>query len=189
MAQMSTTKTAIYLLRFNVALQIAILAIVINLLLAIFTFLNGLNSLYCAFGIDCVIGVITSSILVWRFASNRSETLANPQDEQVYLLNSYKEGYGYSKSDIVCRSVDYFDSSIESDNPSDQQRELWSTFWLGQVMIISGIGVIVRTLLELIAHSSSIHQHGMILEEHSNDLVSFQNSSCKKFQQMMPFYR
>ena len=55
-AKLSTTKTAIYLLRFNVALQIAVLAILINLLLAIFTFYFGLNSLYCAFGTDCIIG-------------------------------------------------------------------------------------------------------------------------------------
>lgn len=53
---LSKTTFALYLLRFNVALQIAFAANIINLALAIATFWYGLNSLYCAFGMDCVIG-------------------------------------------------------------------------------------------------------------------------------------
>lgn len=53
---LSKTTFALYLLRFNVALQIAFAANIINLVLAIVTFCYGLNSLYCAFGMDCVIG-------------------------------------------------------------------------------------------------------------------------------------
>lgn len=53
---LSKTTFALYLLRFNVALQIAFAANIINLALAIATFWYGINSLYCAFGMDCVIG-------------------------------------------------------------------------------------------------------------------------------------
>ena len=171
----STTKTAIYLLRFNVALQIAILAIAVNLLLAIFTFLNGLNALYCAFGIDCVIGVITSCILVWRFASSKKESIEDMQDQHTFILVSYREGYGYTKSDALCDSIDYFDSNIKFDD-LDHQRELWSTFWLGQVMVMSGIGVVIRTAVELVAHFS-LHAHGLQTELNI-DIVSLYCAHC-----------
>lgn len=61
---LSTTTVALYLLRYNMALQIAATAIVINLLLSVATFYFGLNSLYCAFGMDCVIGKFFALILV-----------------------------------------------------------------------------------------------------------------------------
>lgn len=154
-AKISTT-TAVYLLRFNVSLQIAVFAIAINLFLAVFTFYYGLNALYCAFGIDCVIGVITSSILVWRFASSKQEKLL----EQVHLLRSYQKGlsaemYSQTKS----AQYDLFDSTIETNDPQDHVRELWSTFWLGQVMIVSGAGIIVRTIVELVTHALELANH------------------------------
>lgn len=154
-AKISTT-TAVYLLRFNVSLQIAVFAIAINLCLAIFTFYYGLNALYCAFGIDCVIGVITSSILVWRFASSKQEKLL----EQVHLIRSYQNGLTtevYTKSKSA--QYDLFDSTIETDDPQDHVRELWSTFWLGQVMIVSGAGIIIRTIVELITHAIELANH------------------------------
>ncbi len=215
---LSTTTVALYLLRYNVALQIAATAIVINLLLSVATFACGLNSLYCAFGMDCVIGqwvvvavlkplftffepsgTITSCILVWRFASAKTEHIKAQTEEQahLYLLSdnsgssSSSSGSTFSSStpngkstnpsaaaaaslqDLIeasCRSglslslslgltnaADTSNLSVDSINTKeDQNRELWSTFWLGQVMILSGIGVVVRTLIEVIAHVSPV---------------------------------
>lgn len=51
-----------------------------------------------------------------------------------------------------CRSIAEEDISISGHDAEDHIRELWSTFWLGQVMIFSGIGVVIRTLVEIISH-------------------------------------
>ncbi len=235
---LSTTTVALYLLRYNVALQIAATAIVINLLLSVATFACGLNSLYCAFGMDCVIGqwvvvavlkplftffepsgTITSCILVWRFASAKTEHIKAQTEEQahLYLLSDSNNSSGSSSSssssgstfssstpnckstnpsaaaaaslqDLIeasCRSglslslslgltnaADTSNLSVDSINTKeDQNRELWSTFWLGQVMILSGIGVVVRTLIEVISHVSVAVVVTAENEEHFFDKV------------------
>ena len=146
----STTKIALYLLRFNVALQIAVTAIIVNLILAVFTFYYGFNALYCAFGADCVIGVLTAIILVWRFASSKQTTMT--PTEHIYLLrdprrDAINQMQG-SLSLVSSQKYAMFDSTIIRDD-EDHAREQWSTFWLGQVMILSGTGVIIRTLVEI----------------------------------------
>lgn len=61
---------------------------------------------------------------------------------------------GNGKNELLesCRSIAEEDISISGHDAEDHIRELWSTFWLGQVMIFSGIGVVIRTLVELISH-------------------------------------
>lgn len=80
------------------------------------------------------------------------------ESQHIYLLSSYVEGQGFSnksKTPILCSSLDYLDSSINTDDPEDHLREMWSTFWLGQIMIISGLGVVVRTVIELVNHATA----------------------------------
>lgn len=188
----ASTRTAFYLLRFNVALQIAMFAISINLFLAIMTFLYGWNSLYCAFGIDSVIGVLTALILVWRFASskhdkillinsNTIDTIESPLLNSNEILKSNDNNNNQSNVDNIdieksLRLQEFDDDDIiENDNHlhpflrsihsnientvEDNHRELWSTFWLGQIMIISGFGVVIRSIIELIHHIiEDVHQ-------------------------------
>lgn len=164
---LSTTAVALYLLRFNVSLQIAVLAIIVNFALAIATFYNGLNALYCAFGMDCIIGVLTSAILIWRFASSKHDHLDT--DQNVYLLHETRTIQTTRPShrpnvQITCPQpnlVDILDSSIEHD-PIDHARELWSTFWLGQVMIIAGLGIVIRTVVEIISHVMATAQDDLM---------------------------
>ena len=147
-------------------------------------------------------GTITSCILVWRFASAKTEHIKAQTEEQahLYLLSDNSGSSSSSTSstfssstpngkstnpsaaaaaaaslqDLIeasCRSgslslslslgltnaADTSNLSVDSINTKeDQNRELWSTFWLGQVMILSGIGVVVRTLIEVIAHVSPV---------------------------------
>lgn len=63
-------------------------------------------------------------------------------------------GSGLAKFDLLesCRSIAEEDTTISGHDAEDHIRELWSTFWLGQVMIVSGIGVVVRTLVEVLSH-------------------------------------
>lgn len=174
--QPSMTRTALYLLRFNVALQIALAAMAVNLFLAIATFFYGWNALYCAFGADSIIGVLTAIILIWRFASIKHETAIiinnkindnnnnnddddSTNDEQLPILNpNHNININHRRNSNSRRFDDESDihpflRSLQStidDTPDDNRRELWSTFWLGQIMILSGFGVIIRSIIELV---------------------------------------
>lgn len=164
----SMTNTALYLLRFNVALQIAISAMAVNLFLAIATFYYGWNALYCAFGADSIIGVLTAIILIWRFASSKHEANIiindgdnNLDNEHLPILNHHNISrrnsrlFGESDMHPFLRSLE---STID-DTPDDNRRELWSTFWLGQIMILSGFGVIIRSIIELVHEIiENVHQ-------------------------------
>ncbi|OTF77137.1 hypothetical protein BLA29_003746 [Euroglyphus maynei] len=160
--QSSMTRTAIYLLRFNVALQIALAAMAVNLFLAIATFYYGWNALYCAFGADSIIGVLTAIILVWRFASSKHEAAINNDDdnnnnnmdnERIPILNANQNininRHMFGDESEMHPFLRSLQSTID-DTPDDNRRELWSTFWLGQIMILSGFGVIIRSIIELV---------------------------------------
>ncbi|KAH9407848.1 hypothetical protein TYRP_011493 [Tyrophagus putrescentiae] len=230
---LSTTTVALYLLRYNVALQIAATAIVINLLLSVATFACGLNSLYCAFGMDCVIGQnhhLVHPRLALRLRQNRAHQGADRgagsplppqrQQQQQWIILSSSSGSTFSSStpngkstspsaaaslqDLIeasCRSglslslslgltnaADTSNLSVDSINTKeDQNRELWSTFWLGQVMILSGIGVVVRTLIEVISHVSVAVVVTAENEEHFFDKV-LPSSQATTTTSMEPLY-
>src|SRR5699024_11280572 len=65
-----------------------------------------------------------------------------------YLLSSYSDTI-YSRANLIAATkYDHLLESCREDPPStehteDHIRELWSTFWLGQVMIISGVGIVI----------------------------------------------
>lgn len=170
----SVTRTAFYLLRFNVALQIAIAAITINLSLAVATFIYGWNSLYCAFGADSIIGVLTAIILVWRFASSK-------QEQETCSINIINEDELDPNSNVhpFLRSLE---STIEN-TPDDNRRELWSTFWLGQIMILSGLSVVIRSIVELMHNIIENDHHSA---EFFDELLTFDHE--QPYTNMTPLY-
>lgn len=178
-----STLTTLYLLRFNVSLHIAIFAIVVNLLLAVFTFLLGSNALYCAFGMDCVIGILTSAILVWRFATNKRDQFQESMHEQSSLMQRKKRGsvlcLGHSPRALgslpspLKSPRDWLEASMESVTSDDNRREMWSTFLLGCVMIFSALVIIARTCVELIT-----------LEHHENPLDAILGTQNKTLQSL-----
>lgn len=147
-----TTRMAVYLSHYDVALQISIAAIVINIFLAITTFAYGWNALYCAFGVDAIISVLTASILIWRFAIN-FETILELRSSSI-------------QTDCVevqdrNQMIDFVISSLKTtmnkkSEKSENFREAWSSFWLGLIMILFGCIVLIRSLIEL--NQLSLHE-------------------------------
>ena len=120
---LSTTTVALYLLRYNVALQIAATAIVINLLLSVATFACGLNSLYCAFGMDCVIG--TALLFIYKtFVYPFSTALRNHHLVHPRLALRLRQNRAHQGADRGAGS------------PLPPQRQQWIIFLLYQFHLL-----------------------------------------------------
>lgn len=73
---------------------------------------------------------------------------------------------------LPSNTADTSNISVDSINTKeDQNRELWSTFWLGQVMIFSGAGIVVRTAIEVICHVVEASKTDGLYDHHQTDFT------------------